>query len=93
MLLFPPGGIFTDVWPAWMVDWPRAVLAEGSLDAMRLSYAQPELAQRAVLSLFRDTPGPNVPCVFQGGEFNMVAADGSACGTSPAGSSATIWRG
>lgn len=84
MLLFPPGGIFSDVWPAWMVDWPRAVLAEGSLDAMRLSYAQPELAQRAALSLFRDTPGPNVPCVFQGGEPNMVAADGSACGTSPA---------
>ena len=84
MLLFRAGGIFTDVWPAWMVDWPRAVLAEGTLDAMRLSYAQPELAQRAVLSLFRDTPGANVPCVFQGGEFNMVAADGSACGTSPA---------
>ncbi|MBI4493168.1 MAG: hypothetical protein HY690_10300 [Chloroflexi bacterium] len=84
MLIFPPGGIFTDVWPAWMVDWPRAVLAEGSLDTMRLSYAQPELAQRAALSLFRDTPGPNVPCVFQGGEPNMVAADGSVCGTSPA---------
>lgn len=84
MLLFPPGGIFQDVWLAWMVDWPRAVLAEGSLDAMRLSYAQPELAQRAVLSLFRDTPGPNVPCVFQGGEPNMVAEDGSSCGTSPA---------
>ena len=84
MLLFPPGGIFKDVWPAWMVDWPRAVLAEGTLDAMRLSYARPDLAQRAVLSLFRDTPGLNVPCVFQGGEFNMVAADGSTCGTSPA---------
>jgi hypothetical protein len=25
-----------------------------------------------------------VPCVFQGGEYNMVAADGSRCGTSPA---------
>jgi hypothetical protein len=84
MLLFPPGGIFQDVWPAWMVDWPRAVLAEGTLDSMRLSYARPDLAQRAALSLFRDTPGPNVPCVFQGGEPNMVAEDGSVCGTSPA---------
>jgi hypothetical protein len=37
-----------------------------------------------VLSMFRDAPQPNVPCVFQGGEHNMVAADGSRCGTSPA---------
>jgi hypothetical protein len=27
---------------------------------------------------------PNVPCVFRDGEYNMVAADGSQCGTSPA---------
>jgi hypothetical protein len=60
------------------------VLAEGSLDMLRLSFAQPELAQRAVLSMFRDAPGPNVPCVFKHGEPNMVAADGAICGTSPA---------
>jgi len=84
MCIFPAGGVFADVWPAWMIQWPRAVLAEGSLDALRLSYADPELAKRAALSLFRDTPGPNVPCIFQHGEPNMVAADGSICGTSPA---------
>jgi hypothetical protein len=37
-----------------------------------------------VLSLFRDAPTPNVPCVFEGGQYNMLAADGSRCGTSPA---------
>jgi hypothetical protein len=84
MCLQPPGGIFKDVWPAWMVNWPRAVLAEGTLDMLRLAYAQPDVAQRAVLSLFRDAPAPNVPCVFKHGEPNMVAEDGCACGTSPA---------
>jgi hypothetical protein len=82
--LQPPGGLFRDVWPAWMVNWPRAVLAEGSLDMLRLSFAAPALAQRALLSLFRDAPAPNLPCIFRHGEPNMVAQDGSICGTSPA---------
>jgi hypothetical protein len=60
------------------------VLAEGTLDMLRLAYADPDVAARAVLSLFRDAPAANVPCVFRGGEHNMVAADGSRCGTSPA---------
>jgi hypothetical protein len=60
------------------------VLAEGTLDMLRLAYADPSVAQRAVLSLFRDAPQPNVPCVFVGGEYSMLAADGSRCGTSPA---------
>ncbi|MBV9356852.1 MAG: hypothetical protein JO023_15165 [Chloroflexi bacterium] len=84
LLVLPAGGIFRDVWPAWMVAWPRVVLAEGVLDMDRLGYADPALAQRAILSLFRDAPAPNVPCVFQDGGFNMVARDGSRCGTSPA---------
>ena len=84
LLVQPSGGIFTDVWPAWMAAWPRVVLAEGTLDMLRLAYAEPSVALRAVLSLFRDAPEPNVPCVFRGGEYNMVAADGSRCGTSPA---------
>ena len=84
LLVQPAGGIFGDVWPAWMATWPRVVLAEGTLDMLRLAYCDPSLAQRAVLSLFRDAPRPNVPCVFRGGEYNMVAADGSRCGTSPA---------
>ena len=82
--LQPPGGIFADIWPTWMVHWPRAVVAEGTLDMLRLGYAAPGLAQRAILTLFRDAPAPNVPCVFQGGEPNMIARDGSVCGTSPA---------
>src|SRR5262249_6986113 len=52
MLVQPAGGIFDDVWPIWMMAWPRVVLAEGSLDMLRLAYADPELAQRAVLSMF-----------------------------------------
>jgi hypothetical protein len=84
LLVQPAGGIFGDVWPSWMAAWPRVVLAEGTLDMLRLAYADPALAKRAVLSMFRDAPQPNVPCVFRDGEFNMVAADGSRCGTSPA---------
>jgi hypothetical protein len=84
MCIFPPGGVFTDVWPAWMIQWPRAVVAEGTLDVARLAYADPQLALRAALSLFRDTTADNIPCIFQHGEPNMVAADGSVCGTSPA---------
>jgi hypothetical protein len=84
LLVQPAGGIFGDVWPSWMAAWPRVVLAEGTLDMLRLAYADPALAQRAVLSMFRDASQPNVPCVFEGGEYSMLAADGSRCGTSPA---------
>jgi hypothetical protein len=84
LLVQPPGGIFDDVWPAWMAAWPRVVFAEGTLDMLRLAYADPSVALRAVASLLRDAPAPNVPCVFRDGEYNMVAADGSRCGTSPA---------
>ncbi|MCK4516714.1 MAG: hypothetical protein KAU31_15745, partial [Spirochaetaceae bacterium] len=63
---------------------PRAVLAEGVMDMARLAYANPELAKSAILTLVRDTPDDNVPCVFASGEYNMVAEDGSTCGTSPA---------
>ena len=84
MLVLPPGGIFRDVWPTWMAAWPRVVLAEGTLDMLRLAFADPATAKRAVLSLYRDAPTPNVPCVFQEGGYNMLAADGRRCGTSPA---------
>jgi hypothetical protein len=84
LLVLPPGGIFEDVWPTWMAAWPRVVLAEGTLDMLRLAYADPGLAQRAILTMFRDAPMSNVPCVFEDGSCNMVAADGSCCGTSPA---------
>lgn len=82
--IYPPGGIFGGPWPSWMISWPRVVLAEGTLDLTRLSYAAPELALQAARTLLLDAPAPNVPCVFQGGEPNMVAKDGGVCGTSPA---------
>ena len=82
--VFPSGGIFQDVWPSWMITWPRVVLAEGTLDAARLSYSAPDLALRLTRTLLCDAPGSNVPCVFVGGEPNMVAKDGTVCGTSPA---------
>ncbi len=82
LCLRPAGGIYRDVWPAWSANWPRSVLAEATLDMLRLALGAPGLARRALLSLFRDAPAPNVPCLFQHGEPNMVAEDGQACGTS-----------
>jgi len=37
-------------------------------------YADPALAQRAVLSLFRDAPEANVPCVFAGSSSGTLLA-------------------
>jgi hypothetical protein len=67
-----------------MVSWPRVVVAEGTLDAARFSYADPRRALGLVQTIFGNAPAANVPCVFQGGEPNMVAKDGTICGTSPA---------
>jgi len=83
-LMMPPGGIFGGEWPTWMAAWPRAVLAEGVLDLDRLGLAAPIRAQDALLTLLRDTPGDQIPCVFRDGTPNMVAVDGTVCGTSPA---------
>ncbi len=83
MCTFPSMGIFKGVWPSWMIFSPRVVLAEGAMDMNRLAYADMELAKESILTLFRDT-GANVPCLFPSGVPNMVAADGSICGTSPA---------
>jgi hypothetical protein len=82
--LYPAGGVFHDEWPSWMISWPRVVVAEGTLDVLRLSYAAPARALRLARTIFADAPAANVPCVFQGGEPNMVAKDGAICGTSPA---------
>ncbi len=84
LLVQPPGGVFGGEWPTWMAAWPRAVLAEGALDLDRLGLAEPLRAQDALLTLLQGAPGDQIPCVFQGGEPNMVAADGAVCGTSPA---------
>src|SRR5262249_36876022 len=82
--IFPPGGIFHRPWPSWMISWPRVVLAAGMLDGARLRYAAPEQALDLARTILADAPSANVPCVFQGGEPNMVAKDGAVCGTSPA---------
>lgn len=82
--IFPPGRIFRAEWPSWMISWPRVVVAEGTLDALRFSYAAPARALGLARTIFADAAAPNVPCVFQGGEPNMVARDGTVCGTSPA---------
>jgi hypothetical protein len=82
--IYPAGGVFQHEWPSWMLSWPRVVVAEGTLDALRFSYAAPERALGLVRTLFGEAPAANVPCVFQGGEPNMVAKDGAVCGTSPA---------
>ena len=84
LMVRPPAGDLKGAWPTWHLLWPRVVLAENSLDMMRLAYADPDAAQAALLTLFRDAPRPNIPCMYANGSFNMVAEGGDACGTSPA---------
>lgn len=78
-----PMGIYKHHWDAMQVHSPRAALGESSLDMMALSYADPELAKDVLLGVFADAPMPNVPCSREDGSVNMIAADGSECGTSP----------
>jgi len=84
LLVAPPAGIFHGPYPVWMAEWPRVVLAEGTLDMSRLAYADPVGAQAAVATLFSDAVGAQVPCLWANGGLNMIAADGAPCGTSPA---------
>ena len=44
----------------------------------------PHLPSAPFSVCFVTRPAPNVPCVFEDGAYNMLAADGSRCGTSPA---------
>lgn len=84
MLLYPPSGVFSGPWPTWMASHPRVVLAEGTLDMLRHSYADPQGAKAGIATLLESAPEPQVPCMWANGGYNMVASDGSACGTSPA---------
>ncbi len=84
MCVRPPTGIFRGHWDGMQVQKPRLVLAEAALDMLTLSYADQRLAKEVLLTTFADSPGPQVPCVREDGSTNMVAADGSECGTSPA---------
>ncbi|MDZ7394034.1 MAG: hypothetical protein ONB25_14190 [candidate division KSB1 bacterium] len=79
-----PVGVFRTEWDGMQVQKPRVVLAEAALDSLLLSYAEPERAAEVVHGTFVDALADNVPCAREDGSTNMVAADGSECGTSPA---------
>lgn len=82
MMVRRPIGIYAHPWDAMQIQVPRSVLAETSIDMWALSYADPETAKNVFLGQFLDAIAPNVPCAREDGTTNMVAADGSECGTS-----------
>lgn len=84
MMVRPPVGIYRHAWDGMQLQSPRVVLAETAMDALVLGWADPSLAQGLLLGTFLDAPEPNVPCSREDGSYNMVAADGTVCGTSPA---------
>jgi len=79
----PPVGIFRHPWDAMQIHSPRVVLGEAAVDMFALGQALPELAREVLLGTFADAPAPNVPCCREDASVNMIAADGSACGTAP----------
>jgi hypothetical protein len=83
MCVRDPIGVFRSPWDAMQIQMPRVVVAETMLDMLMMSYADPELARAVVLGTFRDARSPQVPCSREDGSVNMVAVDGSECGTSP----------
>ena len=76
-----PLGVYRHRWDAMQIQAPRNVLAETSIDMWTLGYADPETAKAVLLGQFQDALAPNVPCMREDGTMNMVAADGSECGT------------
>jgi hypothetical protein len=84
MMVKPPSGIYHSPWDAMQIQAPRVVLAETAMDALLLAYADPAIAAEMLRGTFADAPEPNVPCSREDGSYNMVAADGTVCGTSPA---------
>ncbi len=83
MMVKPPIGIYRHAWDAMQIQSPRVVLAETAMDALLLAYADPLAAQGLLSGAFVDAPEPNVPCSREDGSYNMVSADGAACGTAP----------
>ena len=82
MMVRRPVGAYKHPWDAMQIQAPRNVLAETSIDMWALSYADEETAKRVLLGQFQDALEANVPCMREDGTMNMVAADGSECGTS-----------
>ena len=77
-----PIGLYRHKWDAMQIQVPRNVLAETSIDMWALSYADPSTAKEVFVGQFLDAIDDNVPCMREDGVMNMVAADGSECGTS-----------
>ncbi len=82
MIIYPPVGVFKHKWDVMHVNWPRNVVAETSLDMLILGHVYPDLAKEVIYGLYSDAVAPNVPCIHADGTYNMVARDGSKCGTS-----------
>ena len=82
MMVRRPIGVYKHSWDAMQIHAPRNVLAETSIDMWTLGYADPDSAQAVLLGQFQDAVEANVPCMREDGTMNMVAADGSECGTS-----------
>ncbi len=78
-----PVGRYLHPWDAMQVQAPRVVLAEAAMDALALAHADPANAQAMLLGVFRNAERPNVPCGREDGSLNMLAADGTPCGTGP----------
>ena len=83
MMVRRPLGIYRHPWDGMQLQAPRTVLGEAALDMAILAYADPDAAKAVLLGTFADAPEPNVPCSREDGSYNMVASDGSPCGTAP----------
>jgi hypothetical protein len=83
MVTRPSAGVVGNVFDGMQIQAPRLVLAEAAMDALFLSYADPELASEVILTHFESAPHPNLPCMREDGSYNMVADDGQVCGTAP----------
>src|SRR6266516_468924 len=83
MTIRPSAGIIPHPWDGMQIQAPRLVLAEAAMDALFLSYADPELAAEIILGHFESALHPNLPCMREDGSYNMVADDGQVCGTAP----------
>jgi len=83
MVMRPSAGVVSNTFDGMQIQAPRLVLAEAALDALFLSYADPELAGEVILTHFESAPHPNLPCMREDGSYNMVADDGQVCGTAP----------
>eukprot|EP01046_Picozoa_sp_COSAG06_P035231 COSAG06_NODE_3766_length_4928_cov_15.330917_4_plen_516_part_01 len=82
----PATGVFLHPWDDMQVHGGRIVVAESSMDAMTLSYADMALAKDVLYGLYHDSAVrglPNVPCQNEDGTPNMECMDGYTAGTPP----------